>query len=687
MAKVRPRRPRAARSVVSAPRSSPPVSAAQKMDRTLDAVPDRIDIRDWVYRPNLGRLPDRLINCENVPEILDQGQEGACAGFALAAVINYHLAQRNVRRSVSARMLYEMARRYDEWPGESYSGSSARGAVKGWIAHGVCSHSLWPDGKHGLAHFDPALSQAARATPGGAYYRVAHREIRDMHAALAESGILYATLMVHAGWMEPGEPDNLVRELGYVENGNLRTRKFPVIQRKGRADGGHAVAIVGYTSEGFIIQNSWGRDWGAEGFALLPYADFLIHATDVWVVQVGVPVDLDLWMEGKAADTTAGVQRASQAVPLAEIRPFVVDVGNNGELSTSGHYWTTEADLKRLFSEEIRDRTATWPKVPLLLYLHGGLNDEDAAARRIVSFRDVMLENQIYPLHIMWETGVMQSLGAMMADLFTDDDERAGSVADWLDRFRKGLAEARDRSIELTVSRLGTRLWDEMKENAALASKHRQGKGAMQLLAKYAQQAVEALSAEQRKRFELHVVAHSAGSEFAAHALPHLLKCGIPLASLHLMAPAISVDAFKRLMLPSIQSGTWPQPSLFILSDAAERDDSIGPYGKSLLYLVSNAFEGRRATPLLGLECFVSEGSQLADPAVARLFKESVGSFPSLMIAQSDPNAPQTPSPDRAQSRTHGGFDNDPATMNSILWRVLRKKPQRLFLDRDLKFE
>lgn len=29
-----------------------------------------------------------------------------------------------------------MARRYGEWPGENYEGSSARGAMKGWHQHG-----------------------------------------------------------------------------------------------------------------------------------------------------------------------------------------------------------------------------------------------------------------------------------------------------------------------------------------------------------------------------------------------------------------------------------------------------------------------------------------------------------------------------------------------------------------------
>ena len=52
------------------------------------------------------------------------------------------------------------------------------------------------------------------------------------------------------------------------------------------------MAIVGYTEDGFIIQNSWGRA-GEPGFALLPYEDYLLHATDVWVAQLGVPVKID----------------------------------------------------------------------------------------------------------------------------------------------------------------------------------------------------------------------------------------------------------------------------------------------------------------------------------------------------------------------------------------------------------
>jgi hypothetical protein len=646
-------------------------SSAQRLGRSLDAFPDRVDVRDWFYQPGLTPLPDQLVNCDLVPEVLDQGVDGACTGYALAAAINFLLHQRKVVRRVSPRMLYELARRYDEWPGEHYEGSSARGTMKGWVRHGVCADRSWPKDRRGAHHLTSAIANEALATPGGAYYRVAHREVRDMHAALNEVGVLYATLMVHAGWDKPGPR---VVKLSYRSGGMVRQRDIPVIARKGRADSGHAVAIVGYTAQGFIVQNSWGRKWGGDGFALLPYEDYLLHATDVWVAQLGVPVAVDLWAAG-ATDTTEGMQRACRAIPLAAIRPYVIDVGNNGELSSSGAYWTSEQDLARLFTDVIPEAAKGWSKRRVLLYLHGGLNDEDAVARRIVAFRDVLLANEIYPLHVMWESGVMESLCGMVEDLFTTVDERAGA-AQWLHRLRDGLIEAKDRSLELTAAVPGTAMWNEMKENARLASEHPARRGGMQLLARHGQAALKRAGDAERKRWELHVVGHSAGCIFAAHALPHLVGLGVPIKSLHFLAPAMTVGLFKRLVVPFVRDGRCPAPSLFVLGDEAERADSVGPYGKSLLYLVSNAFEGRREVPILGMEKFLE-----ADDEVKRLVQRSVGGHPVLVVAGRGQGSAST-----SRSSVHGGFDNDPFTLNSILRRIVGAEPARAFTGRDLQY-
>jgi hypothetical protein len=671
-----------AKKTASASAERPLKTSAEKATRkVLDAFPDRIDLRDWFYPPALIALPDSLVSCPLIKPamILDQGREGACTGFALAAVVNFLRTKRKQTALVSPRMLYELARRYDEWPGEAYEGSSARGAIKAWSKHGVCLRSAWKDDQHGMTHLSDAIIEQAMAAPGGAYYRIRPYNVRDMHTALNETGILYATLMVHSGWADPGgsKGDKPV-PVTYVHRGRKVTLKLPVIKRSGSADGGHAVAIVGYTPQGFVIQNSWGPDWGAGGFALLPYEDFLMHATDVWVAQLGVPVTMDLWAGDKTIDTS-GIQRTSRTIPLSDIRPYVIDVANNGELSDSGEYWTTESDIERLFCETIPAKTRGWKKRRILLYLHGGLNSESAAAKRIVAMRDVMLENEIYPLHIMWESDFLASVAGLFKDLFTEADKLAGGG------FLENLTEAKDRVLELTLARAGFRLWGEMKENARLASDHPHNKGAIQLVAQYVELAKKKLTGADKAGWELHIVGHSAGSIFAAYALPLLSGLGIPLKSVQFLAPAIRVDTFKQLLLPGLEAGHTPLPSLYVMSDKLELGDSVGPYAKSLLYLVSNAFEGTREVPILGMKACLD-----ADTVLAQLFDKAVDGRPALVVSEGIPIDPAQEAAAIKQgasvSHSHGGFDNDCATMNSVLTRVLGSAPKRLFTGRDLHY-
>ncbi|HVG15279.1 MAG TPA: C1 family peptidase [Chitinophagaceae bacterium] len=678
-------------------RDKPPKrNTSEKLNKKLDAFPDKIDVRDWFYEPSLKPLPDQLINCDCVPTILDQKHEGACTGFALAAVINYHLVKNGRcgkevidKEGVSPRMLYEMARRYDEWPGEEYEGSSARGTMKGWNAHGVVKDWLWTGEMKGPTHLNDELAKEALAVPVGAYYRVMHRQVRDMHAALHEAGILYATLMVHAGWQNPGKPEKTYL---YKRDGTNKEIKLPVIQRKDRADGGHAVAIVGYTRDGFIIQNSWGSEWGNDGFALLPYEDWMLHASDCWVVQLGVPIEVDLWKNGLNADTSAGKQRASQVIPLEEVRPYVINIGNNGFLSDSGDYWTTEKDIERLFQSIYNvAQKGKWEKKRIMLYLHGGLNSETAVARRIISFKEVCLQNEIYPVHIMWETDFWNSLKSSVFDIFTNDDRAS---ANWLQKLREATLEIKDRTFELTASKPGTMLWDEMKENAQLASKrpsHKdEKKRAITIVADKGLEAYQSLADEEKQNWEIHIVAHSAGSIFTAYALETLMGIGIPVKSVQFMAPAISVKLFKEKFFPLVAKNDALRPTIYLLSDKGERDDDVSAYGKSLLYLVSNAFERKRGTAILGMEKFVnSENKELdeedIDEEVAAMLRKKINGWPSLVVSGAA-DAKKKSGPDISRSETHGGFDNDTYTLNSVMYRILNRKPKREFETRDLQF-
>ena len=44
--------------------------------------------------------------------------------------------------------------------------------------------------------------------------------------------------------------------------------------KDGNLSGGHAVAIVGYDKDGFILRNSWGNTFGEKGYTHIRYSDF-----------------------------------------------------------------------------------------------------------------------------------------------------------------------------------------------------------------------------------------------------------------------------------------------------------------------------------------------------------------------------------------------------------------------------
>ena len=175
-----------------------------KYNRITNTQADVPDNRDLIYQPSLIKLEkfiDPLVHTRR--RILDQKSEGACTGFAVAAAINL-LNQRAGRDIVvSARMLYEMAKRNDEWPGEEYDGSSLRGAIHGWKNMGVCKEDLWQyrvGSNKGSLTIE--MAKDARNNTIGAYYRL-KPVISDFHAALNETGVVAVSAKVHKGWDDP----------------------------------------------------------------------------------------------------------------------------------------------------------------------------------------------------------------------------------------------------------------------------------------------------------------------------------------------------------------------------------------------------------------------------------------------------------------------------------------------------
>lgn len=597
----------------------------------LNATHDLPDNRDLTYQPPPIRLKDNLLKPRSLT-ILNQGREGACTGFGLAAVINLLNQQRDIRTQVSPRMLYEMARKHDEWPGEEYSGSSCRGAIKGFANMGVCRDSYWPYHPGRTGKLSLRAAKDARNNTIGAYYRIQPR-ISDFHAALNEAGVVYCSAKVHEGWSK----------------GAIRGDTIP---QRARISGGHAFALIGYNKKGFWVQNSWGKSWGRGGTAIWTYEDWFDHIVDAWVLSLALPTP-QIWGRGSSTSDSTTVGRVSGMPPRAKIAGHFVHI-DDGHFHDAGRYWSNLEDV-RVTAENLAKSNKY---DHLLIYAHGGLNSPRDSANRIAHMRDVFKANRIYPYHVMYDTGLAEEIKDIVLNRERRLGERAGGFADWWDRL-----------LERITRKPGRALWREMKKDARIGfEEDMAGAQTLQAFAK-------ALSKGSQLKLRVHLAGHSTGGILIAHLLEAMEEIApqLRIATCSLMAPAATLDLYERSYQPRIADPASPfgidQMTLYNLSDRLEKDDNVAQvYRKSLLYLVSRAFEKNTPAALLGMQRY----SETLDPATDR-----------LEIVYSEGNAALEP---RTLSTSHGGFDNDPATLNDILRRVLGKKPRRPFTAADLAY-
>lgn len=404
--------------------AQPPVRNVAALNTRKDAA----DLRDRLYQPDALTLPDEYPPVKEMREylpaytkvglILNQGSEGACTGFGLSCVVNYLRWVKGglppKMESVSPRMLYTLARRYDEYDGENYEGSSCRGALKGWFNNGVCLESDWP---YQPEKSNPAVyGFAARATGVtlGVYYRIETASITDMQAAIAQHRAVYVSANTHDGW------DRVARSPMPRTHADL-----PLIGFDGRRSqtGGHAFALIGYNAQGFILQNSWGAQWGAGGFAVISYLDWLANAMDAWVIALGVPgvVAGRLAVNGTAADAArggaSGTDRSKWWDTGLAYQHSVV-LGDDGRVS---RYLTEDEPPRKLMQQAcvlpdqwFRQQAGVATK-RVLLYVHGGLNSEADAIQRACAMGRYIAGNGCYPLFLVWKTGLLETLSDIVA--------------------------------------------------------------------------------------------------------------------------------------------------------------------------------------------------------------------------------------------------------------------------------
>jgi hypothetical protein len=542
--------------------------------------PDPADDRDLMYAPDLaaGYIRPVAVDHDEYRRYVgttwhQRGEE--CTGFALAAIANYHRRRRHddpTLPSVSRRMMYEVAQIYDGLTRET--ASTLRGALKGWSHAGVALDDMWPydprdeDGsRHGTLTLARLLD--ARLRPLRSYQRIDGGDVATMQDALATGHPLYACARLHVGWYRLFLPD--------IE---------PVISR--RSDDidkeNHAFVIAGYDERGFWVHNSWGPEWGVEGYALLPYDEWQSAHQDVWVVEV---------------DHHEPMRPVPPPVSEADVQSYrdmwqhLVVLSDDGTLASSGLYEMDEASLATLFYL-FQERTADWPRRRLAIVADGGALPTTTTIQRFRDLRDRFIGAGIYPIFVVWET-------AWLDDLQDELDVLAARLAEDTPSGPQGRA-----TLDHSFAGL---IWHQARQRSLAACANQSGGG--RALAERVR------TKRNQKPFDLHLLSHGAG-DLLMTQLAQLLPD--PLTTATTLAPASTLEAFADSYAGLLDVGRLEHMSVIVEDSTVSFDPDRSP--TSFLQLVSElradagesamADDGIRHRRLLGLDDDVESDSALS---------------------------------------------------------------------------
>lgn len=191
--------------------------------------------------------------------IQDQGSTGSCVGWACAdAVLRWHFVKANriaTSELLSPRFQWLAAKETDEFSSRPTTfveaeGTSLKAALDVSRKFGAVKDTVLPFASGMPYRGDAKTFYAIAAQLKISMYFNLGRDIANWRLWLATKGPILTRLNVDSTW-----------EKATATKGRLDVYKPKT------ARGGHAVALVGYTPDSFIVRNSWGTGWGDRGFA------------------------------------------------------------------------------------------------------------------------------------------------------------------------------------------------------------------------------------------------------------------------------------------------------------------------------------------------------------------------------------------------------------------------------------
>jgi hypothetical protein len=257
------------------------------VQRILNCVPSRETENDWridaAIESGMLRAAAPIPASKDLREswwkIGDQGETGSCVGWACAdSVLRWHFVKAGrigPSDKLSVRFIWMAAKETDEFTSQPSTfietdGTSLKSALDIARKYGCVKDEDLPFGSGKLYPGKPETFYALAARFKIASYVNLNRDPNSWRRWLATKGPILTRLNCDNVWMN-----------AKATGGTLQ------LYDPMSAGGGHAVALVGYDQNMFIVRNSWGTDvWGDKGFGYASNAYAAAAFTEAYGVDV-----------------------------------------------------------------------------------------------------------------------------------------------------------------------------------------------------------------------------------------------------------------------------------------------------------------------------------------------------------------------------------------------------------------
>lgn len=229
------------------------------------------DDRDYPYVP-VATYPEVYQMRQWYGDIEDQGALGSCTANSVVSACELLVAQQRGRlRHLSRLFNYYVTRELENRLGQE--GAVLRNAVKQAAKLGLPDEDLWPyypnsvDVRPPVEVFAEAIKHRVLR-----YERIQNgtdaEVIHAIKSALSEGFPVVFGMPLTQQWINMRGGDKSYRGV---------TDKDPAV-------GAHAMTIIGYSPDFFIVENSWGEEWGDGGLGYISTA-LVREFFEAWVIR------------------------------------------------------------------------------------------------------------------------------------------------------------------------------------------------------------------------------------------------------------------------------------------------------------------------------------------------------------------------------------------------------------------